>query len=83
MHINPLESDMQTQILNTARPVLSEGASYKLEIMSTGKLHCATLLRFVDDVPGLRGFSFQIGKRRQFVRESDLTCANGYLIAAV
>lgn len=62
-----------TDIQPTTLPVLAEGAQYRLELMSAEKVVRATLLRIVDDAPLGRGFSFQIGKRRQFVYERDLT----------
>lgn len=62
-------SDLQPATL----PVLSEGAKYRLEIMSAEKIVRATLLRIVDDAPLGRGFSFQLAGRRLFVYERDLT----------
>lgn len=65
-------------------PVLSEGATYRMEIMSMGKVVRATLIRIAEDMPLGRGFSFQIGKRRQFVYERDLLPGPaGSLIATV
>jgi hypothetical protein len=65
-------------------PVLSEGATYRLEIMSEERVKRATLIRIVDDAPLGRGFSFQIGKSRVFVYERDLRPGpSGYLIAMV
>lgn len=73
-----------TNVQQTNLPLLAEGASYRLEIMSAERVVKATLLRIVDDNPLGRGFSFQLAKRRLFVFERDLTPGpTGYLIAAV
>lgn len=73
-----------TNIQKIELPVLAEGSKYRLELMSAEKVVRATLLRIVDDAPLGRGFSFQIGKRRQFVYERDLMPGPaGYLIAMV
>ena len=65
-------------------PLLSEGATYRLEIISEERVRKAVLRHIVDDAPLGRGFSFQIGKRRQFVYERDLRPGPaGYLIAMV
>jgi hypothetical protein len=62
-----------TEIQPTERPVLAEGAKYRLELMSAEKVVRATLLRIVDDAPLGRGFSFQLAGRRLFIYERDLT----------
>lgn len=73
-----------TDLDQPSRPILAEGAKYRLELMSAEKIVRATLLRIVEDAPLGRGFSFQIGSRRQFVYERDLLPApSGHLIAAV
>ena len=65
-------------------PLLSEGATYRLEIVSEQRVKKATLHHIVDYGPLGRGFSFQIGKRRQFIYERDLRPGpSGYLIAMV
>lgn len=61
------------EIQTTTKPVLAEGANYRLEIMSQERVVKATLLRIVEDNPLGRGFSFQLAKRRLFVFERDLT----------
>lgn len=73
-----------TGVQQTNLPLLAEGASYRLEILSTERVVKATLLRIVEDNPLGRGFSFQLAKRRLFVFERDLMPGPaGYLIAAV
>lgn len=68
-----------------ALPVLSEGATYQLEITSQERVRRATLLKIVDDAALGRGFSFQIGRVRKFIYERDLIPGPrpGYLIATV
>lgn len=56
----------------TTLPLLSEGATYRLEIVSEERVRKAVFSHTVDDAPLGRGFSFLIGKRRQFIYERDL-----------
>jgi hypothetical protein len=53
-------------------PVLSEGDTYRLELLAHERVERATLLRIIDDAPLGRGFSFQLKGRRIFVYERDL-----------
>lgn len=53
-------------------PLLSEGATYPMELSCSESVVSATLRRIIDDAPLGRGFSFQVLSERVFVYERDL-----------
>jgi hypothetical protein len=59
-------------VVSASFPLLSEGATYLMELTASGILTSATLRRIVDDTPLGRGFSFQLPDRRVFIYERDL-----------
>ncbi|WP_334401375.1 hypothetical protein [Bradyrhizobium sp. AZCC 2289] len=59
-------------VVPASLPLLSEGATYQMELTVSETLTSATLRRIVDDTPLGRGFSFQLPGRRVFVYEKDL-----------
>jgi hypothetical protein len=71
-------------VVSASLPLLSEGATYQMELTATETLTSATLRRIVYDTPLGRGFSFQLPGRRIFIYEQDLRPGpNGMLLAMV
>jgi hypothetical protein len=66
-----------------ALPLLSEGATYRMELTASETVVRATLRRIVDDAPLGRGFSFQLPGRRVFIYERDLMPGPGGMLLAM
>jgi hypothetical protein len=83
--INTLRAKLAARAVVSARhPLLSEGATYQMELTVSETLTSATLRRIVDDTPLGRGFSFQLPGRRVFICEKDLRPGpDGMLLAMV
>jgi hypothetical protein len=71
-------------VVSASLPLLSEGATYQMELTVSETLTSATLHRIVDDTPLGRGFSFQLPGRRVFIYKKDLRLGpDGMLLALV
>ena len=75
---------MSANIVPTSLPLLSEGTTYRMELIGSERVVRATLRNIVEDSPLGRGFSFQLSNRRLFIYERDLRPGpNGMLLAMV
>jgi hypothetical protein len=70
-------------MMSATLPLLSEGATYQMELSAGETVTSATLRRIVDDTPLGRGFSFQLPGRRVFIYERDLRPGPDAMLLAV
>lgn len=70
-------------VLSANLPLLSEGATYQMELTASETLTSATLRLIVDDTPFGRGFSFQLPGRRIFIYERDLRPGPNFMVLAM
>jgi hypothetical protein len=82
--IDALRAKLTARAVISARlALLSEGATYQMELAVSETLTSATLRRIVDNTPLGRGFSFQLPDRRVFIYEKDLRPGPDAILLAI